>query len=173
MKKILLLITVLSLTSCGLFRKSVKTSSSSQHIEKVESKAESKEHVKAVVEGDSRQAYSEQKRVQKSVNQQTTLTADEIEVKPDGSIKAKGVVRLYQNKRDKGISNENKTLERTDSYIDHIDASKDNKEHKTDETVDKVNNNQLHTEPKGSMMIWIAVGLFILFCGVILILKRK
>lgn len=161
------------LSGCGLFRKSVKTSSSSEHIEKVESKAESKEQIKAVGESESKVVSNERKKVQKNVNEQTILTADEIEVKPDGSIKAKGAVRLDQNRKDKGNSVTNKAVERKDRYVGHIDAIVDNKEQRKQETKDKVKDKQVQSEPKASSFIYFFIGLSLLACVIIWWMRRR
>lgn len=168
MKKLILILIICTLSGCGLFRKTVKNSQSSSHSEKIEKKEESKDQVSADISGESSVKSSEQKQDQRDINEQTTLTADEIEIKPDGSIKAKGGAKLGQNKKDKGISNENKALERTDKYEGHIDSSSENKAQGKQESKESDKESTSQSEPKGSMMIWGGLGVLVIIIGLLL-----
>lgn len=164
---------ICTLSGCGLFRKTVKNSQSSSHSENIERKVESKDHVSADIESKNKLVSNERKQDQRDINEQTTLSADEIEIKTDGSIKAKGGAKLNQNKKDKGISNENKSLERTDSYIGHIEANSENKSQQKQDVKQNEKESTSQSEPKGSMMIWGAIGLLILICGILFLNKTR
>lgn len=171
MKKLILLITVLSLTSCGLFRKTVKTSSSSEQVVKSEVKGETKERVKAMLHQETSVGAIEQKQVQKDIDENTTLTADEIEVKPNGSIKGMGNAKLVNNRKDKSKTNLNKAIDRTDRYVGHIDVTKENKENGVQETKSKVKISQSQSEPKITFALGFSVIVLIIFLLILLVKK--
>ncbi|WP_313418846.1 hypothetical protein [Sphingobacterium multivorum] len=163
----------LLISGCGLFKKSTKTLNTVEQVNKVEFLSESNEQVKSEITGEVVVKSAEQKQIQKDIDESTTVTADEIEIKPDGSIKATGAVKLNQNRTDKGISNENKAIDRTDRYTGHIDATKENKQQRKQETKYKVKDTHVQSEPKGTSFIyfWLAIGLAV--CLVIWWIRRK
>lgn len=163
----------LLISGCGLLKKNVKTSQSSEHITNTEVKEESRSHTSAEVKGESKIVSHEQNQVQKDIDEQTTLTANEIEIKADGSITGKGNANLKHNRKDKGKLNGNKALERTDNYVGHIDVESGNKAQEKQETKDNGKVTTSKSEPKGSMMVWGAIGLLILICGLIWFFRKK
>jgi len=173
MKNLLIILTICTLSGCGLFRKSTKSSSSSGHDVKTEVNEESKGQVKVDLTGESKIVSNEQKQVQNDIDENTSITADEIEVKPDGSIAAKGNAKLNQNRKDRGKSNENKAVERSDNYVGHMDVKSKNKVQEKQGTRDRGKDMVSQSEPKGFIWIWAAVGLLIVTCGVIWFLRRK
>lgn len=165
---LVLSLTCLLTSSCGLFKKTIKTSNTTEQIEKIEVKSQTNEDLKAELKGETFIKSAEQKQVLKNIDERTTLTANEIEVMPDGSIKGKGDARLQHNKKDKGISNENKAVERNDQYEGHIDVKTENKDQQKRETKVKTNQSASQSEPKGSMMIWGGLGILIVIIGLLL-----
>ncbi|WP_343320168.1 hypothetical protein [Sphingobacterium multivorum] len=163
----------LLISSCGLFKKTTKTSSSKKQIEKVEVQYQSNEEVKVDVGGKVSVKSIEQKQIQKDIDENMTLTADEIEVKSDGSTKGKGNAKLVNSRRDRSKSDQKKTVDSNDRYIRHIAVTKENKAQEKQEKNSLVKNTQSHSEPKGSMMVWLALGVLVLVVGLIWFLRQK
>jgi len=163
----------LLISGCGLFKKTIKKSNTFEQIDKSELRSQINEDVKADIKGEVIVKTFEQNQIQKDIDEQTSVTADEIEIKPDGSIKAKGGVKLDNNKKDKGNVNTNRAIEQNDRYFGHIDAKTENKANQNQESKSEVKNTQSTSEPKNISILYFFIGIAMIVCLVIWWMKRK
>lgn len=157
----------LLISGCGLFKKTVKTYQSSEHVDRYEEKSENTQAVKAAVSGGSDLKATEQKQVQKNINENTTVTADNIVIGADGGVKASGNAKLINSKKDRSNSNENKSLDQKDRYEGYIDTKNENKSTEELETFDKSKDTKVVSEPKGYILIWLAAGSLVFVIGLL------
>ncbi|WP_282638085.1 hypothetical protein [Sphingobacterium thalpophilum] len=172
MKKLLLILTICTLSGCGLFRKKTKVSNSSENNSKTEIRTEVEEQIQLTAKSESETRSNEQTQLQKDIDEQTAVAADEIEIRPDGTVKASGNAKLSQNTKDRSKLEQSKQVDSNDRQVGQVEYKSAGKEQNNQESKEEVKNVQSQTEPKGSIWIWVAVGLLLLIGGLLFLRKK-
>ncbi|WP_433863114.1 hypothetical protein [Sphingobacterium thalpophilum] len=148
-------------------------SSSSENISKTEVRSEQEEQIQTTVKSEIDTRSNEQSQLQKDIDEQTAVAADEIEIRPDGTIKASGNAKLSKNTKDRSKLEQSKQVDSNSLQFGQIDYKSAGKEQNNQESKEEVKNVQSQSEPKGSMFIWISAGALLFVIGLIWFLRRK
>ena len=117
MNRVIALILLFSLSSCSLFNKSTKKVNQVENVEKVNIKEDISEKTRAEQRRDGKVITSEQKQITNDIDEETSVTADSIEVKKDGGIVAKGNAKLRKNTKDKTKQALSIAVDSTERYM--------------------------------------------------------
>jgi len=130
------------------------------------------EQIQTTVKSERETQSNEQSQLQKDIDEQTAVAADEIEIRPDGTIKASGNAKLSQNKKDRSKLEQSKQVDSNDRQVGQIDYKSAGKEQNNQESKEEVKNVQSQSEPKGSMWIWISAGALLFVVGLLFLRKK-
>lgn len=173
MRTLILLLTVCTLSGCGLFKKTTKSSNTREVVNEVASKVdESKQEEIAKSQTENTQTNEKSSDQEtRDIDSETTVTADEILVDKDGNISAKGGAKLDQKRKDKGTKDRQAEKNTgTDKKINEIGKTNERRqeEHKDEQKdVEKVKESESKPDPVGGVAMWIGItlGLLLLFFG--------
>lgn len=172
MNKILLLILLFSLSSCSLFNKSTKKINQFEKVEKIELEENISEKIRGEEQQDGKVITTEQKQITNDIDNETSVTADTIEVKKDGGIVAKGNAKLRKNTKDKSKQALSKAVDSTERYISTIKVDTEKQTENKQEKKVKLIVKEEKKQPNNNVLVWLAIGLIILIAG-LKIIKTK
>ncbi len=195
MKHLLVLMMCLLISGCGLFKKTVKTSNSIENISRNEVKSESSQQIKIAEEkkvavkskAEIHNSSKTVNQVRKDVDENTQITADNIEIASDGSLKASGNAKYFNKKKDQSKGSFNKEDKKSEVIsIDSkairkttVNGRSNTKNSGKHISVEKKKNSQTTSTPDFSWIIWVVIAAVMVFGGFMLgkwlskILKEK
>ncbi|MGJ1194578.1 hypothetical protein [Sphingobacterium siyangense] len=165
MNKILLLILLFSLSSCSLFNNSKKKINQFEKVEKIELEENISEKIHGEQQQDGKVKSKEQKQITKDIDEETSVTADSIEVKKDGGIVAKGNAKLRKNIKDKSKQALSKAVDSNKRYISRIKVDREKQTENKQEKKVKLTNKEEKKQPNNTITIWLAIGVIVLIAG--------
>ncbi|MCY4781742.1 hypothetical protein ORI89_19000 [Sphingobacterium sp. UT-1RO-CII-1] len=172
MKKLILVLAICTLiSSCGLFRKTTKSSDSRKAEHEVVNNVEETKQVETTKNSTENTNTNEKSNEQQThnIDSDTQVTADEINVDKDGNISAKGNAKLDQKRKDKGTKdkasetniNTNKVIEEIGKTIEQIKGEYKEKSKEKDKSKES------EVEPSGKGIMFGAIGVLIVVFGVL------
>ncbi|MDR2269367.1 MAG: hypothetical protein LBF27_00560 [Sphingobacterium sp.] len=165
MSRIITLMVLLSLSSCSLFNKSTKKINQFEKVEKIELKESISKKVIAEQQQDGKVITSEQQQITNDIDDETSVTADSIEVKKDGGIVAKGNAILRKNIRDKSKQSLNKQVDSAERYISTIKVDTEKQTVNKQENKAKLIVKEEKKQPNNIVIVWLVIGVILLIAG--------
>jgi uncharacterized lipoprotein YmbA len=156
---------LLSLSSCSLFNKSTKKINQFEKVEKIELKESISKKVIAEQQQDGKVITSEQQQITNDIDDETSVTADSIEVKKDGGIVAKGNAILRKNIRDKSKQSLNKQVDSAERYISTIKVDTEKQTVNKQENKAKLIVKEEKKQPNNIVIVWLVIGVILLIAG--------
>lgn len=172
MNRVIALILLLTLSSCSLFNKSTKKINQFEKVEKIELEENISEKTRAEQKQDGKVIISEQQQITNDIDEETSVTADSIVVKKDGSIVAKGNAKLIKNTKDKSKQALSKAVDSNKRYISRIKVDTDKQTENKQENKAKLIVKEEKKQPNNTVIVWLAIGVIILIAG-LKVIKSK
>ncbi len=172
----------LLISGCGLFKKTVKTSNSVENTSKIDVKSESSGQIKtteqtsAAVKLNTKidDSSKTNKQIRKDVDENTQVSADNIEIAPDGNIKASGNAKYIRKKRDQSEGSFNKfkigsqviAKDSSATKTTVLDSKSNIKNSEKQLSVEKTKSSQTTSTPDFSWIVGIVIAVVMVVGGI-------